>query len=543
MFNTRAEQTTQTTGTGTYTLDPPSTGRRSMANAAGATGKKIYYTVEDSTGANWEEGWGVVTVGAQDTLTRNVIRSSNADQLVSFTAGTKRVYCAEQADMLRFGAAGDIPTATGAANALIIGFFPTVRHLKSGMEIKWFPAVANTSAATIDIDGFPGIQIRVGNGTVALSGGEMQPATLAIGVYDEGGGGRIILTNPQSVVVPVQSGNGGFVNKFRNAAMDVATRAVTGTITAGSPDYTLDGWIVSTTGANITWDQAQAPSAFVGAPYNSLKLTGATSVTNSFVKQRIESLLSAPLAGQVVTVSAWIYNNTGASITPTLTVKRPTAKDNWGATATDVNAVNLQACANGAWTQVGYSFTANASSYNGLEVTIDLGAAMNSGSKIVYLTAPDIRYTPGVSAGLNATPPVPELRPPSTEVLLCQRYLYGFGNQGATGVIPYKSQRVTTNLVDTLVPFPVPMRAAPSLQSSSPTWPGASPSGNQINMYNNVTSGYVTIIGSATLSVTGATSVSAILRVTAGTSFNGTSGDMGDFYFGSTAQVRFTAEL
>lgn len=543
MFNTRAEQTTQTTGTGTLTLDPPPSGRRSMANAAGGTGKKIYYTVEDSTYVNWEEGWGVVTVGAQDTITRNVIRSSNADQLVNFTAGSKRVLCAEQADTMRFGATGDIPTATGTANALVIGFFPRVRHVKYRMEFMWFPAVANTMAATIDIDDILGIPLRKGDGTVALSGGEMQPNTLCRGVYDEGGGGRIILTNPQSAATATPVGNGGFINKFRNAAMDIAARGVTGTVTAGSPDYTLDGWIVSTTGANISWDQAQFPAGTSGAPYNSLKLTGATSVTNSFVKQRIESLLAAPLAGLAVTVSALIYNNTGASITPTLTVKRPTVKDNWGATATDVNAVNLQACPNGAATQVAYTFIANANTVNGLEATIDFGGALNSGSKIVYLTALDIRYTPGVSTGLNAAPPVAELRAPSAEAMLCQRYFYALGNQGATGVIPYKAQRVTTNLVDTLVPFPVPMRAAPSLQSSSPSWPGASPSGNQVNMYNNVASGYVTISGSVTLSVTGATSVSTILRVTAGTSFNGTSGDMGDFYFGSTAQVKFSAEL
>ncbi|MGB4101078.1 MAG: hypothetical protein WBK91_04140 [Alphaproteobacteria bacterium] len=543
MFNTRAEQTTQSTGLGTLTLDPPSIGRRSMGNAAGGTGKKIYYTVEDVTRANWEEGWGIVTVGSEDTLTRNVIRSSNADQLVNFASGTKRVYCAEQADMLRFGAVGEIPTATGTANALLVGFFPPLRHYKAGQKLMWFPAAANTLAATIDFG--PGsVPIRRGDGTVALSGGEMQPATLCIGVYDEGGGGRMILTNPQSVAAPaLPSVEGGFLNKLRNAAMDIAARGLTGTITAGSPDYTLDGWIVSTTGANITWDQAQTPSPFAGAPYNSLKLTGVTSVSNSFVKQRIESLIAAPLAGQVVTISAWIYNNTGASITPTLTVKRPTAKDNWGATATDLNAVNLQPCANSAWTHVAYSYTAHVSSFNGLEVTIDFGGALNAGSKIVYLTAPDVRYTPGVSTGLNATPPVPELRPPSTESLLCQRYLFAFGNQGSTGVIPYKSQRVTTTLVDTLVPFPVAMREAPSLQSTAPSWPGASPSGNQINMYNNVAANYVTISGAATLSITGATATSAVLRVTAGASFSGASGDMGDFYFGSTAQVRFSAEL
>jgi hypothetical protein len=70
-------------------------------------------------------------------------------------------------------------------------------------------------------------------------------------------------------------------------------------------------------------------------------MLGATSVTDVIVKQRIESYVAAPLAGQVVTVQAEVYNSTGGSITPTLTVKHATSQDSWGSSTTDASAVNL----------------------------------------------------------------------------------------------------------------------------------------------------------------------------------------------------------
>ncbi len=45
----------------------------------------------------------------------------------------------------------------------------------------------------------------------------------------------------------------GMQNMFRNSFMEVAQRGTSGTITAGVGTYTLDGWAVLATGANISW--------------------------------------------------------------------------------------------------------------------------------------------------------------------------------------------------------------------------------------------------------------------------------------------------
>jgi len=223
--------------------------------------------------------------------------------------------------------------------------------------------------------------------------------------------------------------------------------------------YTADGWIVTPTGASVAVAQAGGRQ---GLTIFGLKITGATSVTDMILKQRIESFMAAPLTSQQVTVQAQVFNNTGASITPTLTVKHPTTQDNWGTTATDVSAINMQTCTNGAWTQVAYTFAANSASWLGLEISIDFGNNFSANTKSVQISELDIRATPGAATGLNAAPPVPELRPIGAELALNQRYFEtGNASNSSAGFaatanfstwISYKAtKRVAANPVQTNV--------------------------------------------------------------------------------------------
>lgn len=269
-------------------------------------------------------------------------------------------------------------------------------------------------------------------------------------------------TNVATTAFVGQSLSGGFINKFRNPGMDICQRAISGTITAGSPAYTVDGWIAGSTGANVTWDQQGGTGLSVGnaASYNSLLVTGAASVTDTFIKQRIEGIIAAQLSSQTVTFQAYINNQSGASFTPTLTVKYSSASDNWGASTIVVNAVNLQPCANGVWTKVSYTFS-NAAyvSLAGLEVSVDFGAILTSNLKYIIFTQADIRVTNGVSIGLNSTPPTSEIRSYPVELAFCERYLAGFGD--IAGVIGHGAA-TSTSASGYIIPFKVPMRIAPT---------------------------------------------------------------------------------
>ena len=273
-----------------------------------------------------------------------------------------------------------------------------------------------------------------------------------VGTIQSSGGGTVAVSG-----TAVTLGEpGGMLNKFRNGTMDIWQRG-TGPITVTtSGAYTADGWIVVPTGASVT--AAQAGGRLTTK--NSLQITGATSVTDLAVKQRIESFVAAAFCSQTVTVQAQVYNGTGGSITPALTVKHAGSQDVWSSPVTDVGAVNLQSCANGSWTQLAYAFAANAASYNGLEIGFDFGSSLGANTKSVQLTELDIRVTPGVAAGLVANPPPPELRPIGTEFAFAQRYYQVYSGLGVGLII--NSSAAGGSFI-----FGTQMRSAPTLSGGA----------------------------------------------------------------------------
>lgn len=90
----RVQETTTTTGTGTYTLAGAVTGYQSFAVIGNAN--TTYYTVTDGT--NWEVGIGTYT-SSGTTLSRDtILDSSNAGSAVSWGAGSKNVFVVYPAD-------------------------------------------------------------------------------------------------------------------------------------------------------------------------------------------------------------------------------------------------------------------------------------------------------------------------------------------------------------------------------------------------------------------------------------------------------------
>lgn len=247
-----------------------------------------------------------------------------------------------------------------------------------------------------------------------------------------------------------QNTSKGFVNRFRNPLFSVAQRGTSGTINGGTSGYTVDGWILGATGANLAWQQGGAGTV--------LTMTGNTSMSDTFLKQRIESLDAYNLVdGSSVTVQFSIFNGSGAALIPTLTVKHATAADNWAATITDVNAVALQSIPNNTTQTVAYTFTPNLGGQNGLEITLDFGAALNANTKSAYVNFADIRKTSGLSAGLNNSPPVLEARPMATEFSYCQRYYTLLEGNGLQGQVPSTTSVILSGR------YPVQMRAPPTL--------------------------------------------------------------------------------
>ena len=85
----RVKETTSTTGTGTYTLAGASTGFESFASIG--DGNKTYYCCTDGT--DFEVGVGTYTASGTTLARTTILQSSNSDNAVSWTSGTRQIFC------------------------------------------------------------------------------------------------------------------------------------------------------------------------------------------------------------------------------------------------------------------------------------------------------------------------------------------------------------------------------------------------------------------------------------------------------------------
>lgn len=258
------------------------------------------------------------------------------------------------------------------------------------------------------------------------------------------------------------------INHFRNPFMEIAQRGTSGTVNAGASGYTLDGWAVNPTGANVTWQQANEVVAGTVYASRSLNVAGATGLTGLTVYHRIISTAAGQIAGKRVTIQFLISNQTGAALTPALSTYYPASTaDTYTSVTGDLATTNLQTIASGGQAIVAYTFNMNSLATRGYGIDLTFGGQLNGSGKNVYISAADIRYTPYAPLGLNNAPPRPEYRPTSIEMPLCQRFFeagrgYGFGDAGGAG-----------NSRAIMYPYASPKRIAASVNVSNITYGGA----------------------------------------------------------------------
>jgi hypothetical protein len=93
VLNDRVKETSTTTGTGTFNLAGAEIGFESFVSGVGNS-NITYYAISNDGTSEWEVGIGTVTDATPDTLARTtIITSSNSDNAVNFSAGTKTVFC------------------------------------------------------------------------------------------------------------------------------------------------------------------------------------------------------------------------------------------------------------------------------------------------------------------------------------------------------------------------------------------------------------------------------------------------------------------
>ena len=158
----RVKETTTTTGTGTVTLAGAATGYQSFA--AIGNGNSTYYCIAGQTGGEWEVGIGTYTASGTTLSRTTVLASSAAGALVTFSAGTKDVFCT-------YSAAKAVAAGTGYFTDQFAGTF------SDGVVIDYSSGNGRISVGAAD-------GIRFYNGGV---GGTLLGEALAGGNWDFNG--------------------------------------------------------------------------------------------------------------------------------------------------------------------------------------------------------------------------------------------------------------------------------------------------------------------------------------------------------------------
>lgn len=94
----RVKETTTTTGTATYTLAGAATGFESFASIG--DGNTTYYACTDGT--DFEVGIGTYTASGTTLARTTILQSSNSDSAVSWSSGTKTIFCCQPAEKAVF---------------------------------------------------------------------------------------------------------------------------------------------------------------------------------------------------------------------------------------------------------------------------------------------------------------------------------------------------------------------------------------------------------------------------------------------------------
>lgn len=92
VLNDRVLESSTTTGTGPFTLAGAASSFQTFAEGIGAS-NTTYYAIANTSASEWEVGLGTLDATGAILTRTTVYKSSNSNNAVSFSAGTKNVFC------------------------------------------------------------------------------------------------------------------------------------------------------------------------------------------------------------------------------------------------------------------------------------------------------------------------------------------------------------------------------------------------------------------------------------------------------------------
>jgi len=493
-------ETSTTTGTGTFNLDGAVSGFQTFVAGIGDA-NLCSYMARLRNGSEWEWGIGTVTDASPDTLARTtVLRSSNSDAAVNFSAGTKDIFVSPH------------PAA--------------IPHVS-----------ASAPAITDDNDG--------SNGTFLPGSIWVDTTNDAAYICVDDTDGAAVWSQINSVAPkPNLLLNGDFSQWYRQTNLAVA---------AADDDYFAPKWYTLIQGTDSTVVEGGGIVQFDPTP-DAVKLVAGGTTNRYGIAQIVEARLARETQGSTVTAQAKVVATKNGS-SGTIDVRLALLEWDTSGDVVTSDVVND-------WTSTTYTpgnffnstrlsvvGTSQASVEHNTAETLSVTGQISTSchNLIVMIWTEDVPahaldFIEVSNCGLYETSITQPWVPRPNERQLCERFLQRiepFGSAGAQ--IP--AWRNTTTKVDSRYPFPT-MRNSPTLVHTITSYnnSGVSSAG-EMDVFNYVTHATVQITGGLTISASSSPNTINILA-TAGTNFNGTQGDQCRFRFGTDADyVLLDAEL
>ena len=368
----RVRETTQTTGTGTLTLDGAVQGFQSFSVIG--NNNTTYYTI--NRGSEWEVGIGTYYGG---TLSRDtVLDSSNAKSKVNFSAGSKDVFVTYPAEKSVNQDANNrvlIPYTSGTTNVGSLNVGNATVHTDSGViagftasePLYLYTSLQNTSASNTSYasyavnDGghtaYAELGINNANYSYSAAGFPNNGFSTPLASFVESFGGPLVLGSWDSQKISF------IVNGAVNTA-DAMTIETTGAVTI--PTAAITGGAINGATVGATTPAAGTFTTLIGGggSANYEQITGGAT-TKAVQFQTLGSDTNVSLAvqtkgtgaidlaagssgvnisnGGTVTALTRTVNGTGYTSFPSITISAPTTAGGVQATASNTYMQNLAA--------------------------------------------------------------------------------------------------------------------------------------------------------------------------------------------------------
>lgn len=273
----QARETTETTGTGTFTLAGAVSGFQTLLAATAASAVVKYYA-RLRNGTEWEWGVGTLNAGGTTLARTTVLRSSNSGSAVNFSGGTKDIWIGPGPDQMCHVSASS-PAVTDDNDGANGTFLPGSFWFNTTTDVLYFLADdSNGAAIWVPINKHAGNNAACSEKTIASGAititdaihrvdtesdaatDDLDTITLStaadgsvVHLKAENSARRVIVTNAGNIVTP----NARYLELSTKQYLRLVYNATDSKwIAAGGQGY--QGFFVNTDGATVTFDIAKS---------------------------------------------------------------------------------------------------------------------------------------------------------------------------------------------------------------------------------------------------------------------------------------------